>query len=133
MTLMMLVVMMMMMMTVLMMMMTMMAVVMMVVMMFCMISSICRAPTRLNSTIALLSLIMASPNALQDNTVYCYCKTIQCIVTMHIANCIMIKCTTLPCNTFIVVLSFIMVSPNALQYNRVYCYNTHCTVHIVLL
>ena len=58
---------------VMMMMMVMMVTVIMMVMvmMFCMISSICRAPTRLNSTIALLSLIMASPNALQYNTVYC--------------------------------------------------------------
>ena len=31
---------------------------------FCMIVSICRGPTRLNSTIALLSLIMASPNCI---------------------------------------------------------------------
>ena len=62
MTLMMLVVMMMMMVTVMMMVM---------VMMFSMISSICRAPTRLNSTIALLSLIMASPNALHYNRMYC--------------------------------------------------------------
>ena len=38
--------------------------------MFCMISSICRGPTQLNSTIALLSLIMASPNALHYNVTF---------------------------------------------------------------
>ena len=37
---------------------------------FCMIVSICRGPTRLNSTIALLSLIMASPNALHYNVTF---------------------------------------------------------------
>ena len=48
--------------------------------MFCMISSICRGPTQLNSTIALLSLIMASPNALQYRLYYIYCIITQCSV-----------------------------------------------------
>ena len=48
--------------------------------MFCMISSICRSPTQLNSTIALLSLIMASPNALQYRLYYIYCIITQCSV-----------------------------------------------------
>ena len=44
---------------------------------FCMIVSICRGPTRLNSTIALLSLIMASPNCI---------ATLQSTVYVHLRN-----------------------------------------------
>ena len=44
---------------------------------FCMIVSICRGPTRLNSTIALLSLIMASPNCI---------ATLQSTVYVHLCN-----------------------------------------------
>ena len=45
---------------------------------FCMIVSICRGPTRLNSTIALLSLIMASPNCIATLQSTVYVRTYLC-------------------------------------------------------
>ena len=45
---------------------------------FCMIGSICRGPTRLNSTIALLSLIMASPNCIATLQSTVYIRTYWC-------------------------------------------------------
>ena len=56
---------------------------------FCMIVSICRGPTRLNSTIALLSLIMASPNCIAtlQSTVYVHlCNTLKNYVLIRIVE-----------------------------------------------